>query len=110
VQICLRFNPNDSSELVTNGARRVYFWRLSVLPAVAAAAAAGGGGPAHAAASSAAAAALSYYSPPLVASDFRQAVGDFLASVFVPGSSQVCGIVAQVCGVLDMTIVLFVDQ
>lgn len=76
----VRFNPEDASELVTNGARRIYFWRVTLDGATEAAAPAGGG-------------VLSYYSPPRVAADFRQAgrVGDFLASAFVPGSTQVRG-------------------
>ena len=78
-QVWISFNPSNSSELVTNRARRVYFWRVP--PAAAAGPGGGDGG--------GTAPALAYYSPPLVASDFRQAVGDFLASVFVPRTSQV---------------------
>ncbi|GBF88525.1 hypothetical protein Rsub_01240 [Raphidocelis subcapitata] len=84
-QRCVRFNPEDATELVTNGARRVYFWRAprdgqaeAAAPAGRGGGGGGGEGPPL----------LSYYSPPLVATDFRQAVGDFLASVFVPGSTQ----------------------
>jgi hypothetical protein len=75
--VCVRFNPADTGELITNGARRALFWRL---PAAAAAAAAVPGG-------GESAPPLSCYSPPLAA--VRQPVGDFLASAFVPGSRQV---------------------
>lgn len=98
VQTWVRFSPDDPAELVTNGARRVYFWRAprgggepasqqtpAVAGTAAAVGAAGGGG------SSGGGAPVSYYSPPLVAADFRQAVGNFMASVFVPGTSQVRG-------------------
>eukprot|EP00878_Enallax_costatus_P028053 GHUV01030257.1.p1 GENE.GHUV01030257.1~~GHUV01030257.1.p1 ORF type:complete len:640 (+),score=169.39 GHUV01030257.1:876-2795(+) len=66
VQTCVCYNQNDMSELVTNGRRRSYFWR-SQLPG---------------------SKLISYYSPPLKASDFHQEVGDFVTSVFVPGSTQ----------------------
>lgn len=68
MQTCLCYNPDDISELLSNGKRRTYFWR-SQLPG---------------------SQLISYYSPPLRASDFHQEVGDFIASVFVPGTTQVC--------------------
>lgn len=67
VQSCVNYHQDDMSELVTNGKRRAYFWR-SQLPGTRL---------------------ISYYSPPLKASDFHQEVGDFMTSVFVPGSTQV---------------------
>lgn len=68
VQTRVCYNPNDTTELLTNGNRRTYFWR-SQLPG---------------------STLISYYSPPLRAADFHQEVGDFVASVFVPGTTQVC--------------------
>jgi hypothetical protein len=104
-QTWVRFSPDDPTELVTNGARRVYFWRAPPqLQQRAAAAAAASAVPATPGAPGAASqgavggsggrcteqlAPMSYYSPPLAAADFRQAVGAFLASVFVPGTTQV---------------------
>jgi hypothetical protein len=67
VQSRICYNPDDPSELLTNGKRRAYFWR-SQLPG---------------------SNLISYYSPPLRAGDFHQEVGDFVASVFVPGTTQV---------------------
>jgi hypothetical protein len=67
VQARICYNPDDPSELLTNGKRRAYFWR-SQLPG---------------------SSLISYYSPPLRAGDFHQEVGDFVASVFVPGTTQV---------------------
>eukprot|EP00775_Hariotina_reticulata_P011389 gene11389-11537_t len=65
-QLHVCYNPDDMTELLSNGARRAYFWR-SQLPGTRL---------------------LSYYSPPMRASDFHQAVGDYVTSVFVPGSKQ----------------------
>jgi hypothetical protein len=66
VQFSVRFNMNDSREIITNGKRRVYFWSHQYPSA-------------HR---------FKYYSPPLKSKDFKQPVGDFIASVFVPGSAQ----------------------
>ncbi|KAF8067275.1 CFAP251 [Scenedesmus sp. PABB004] len=65
VQAALAYNAADPGELVSNGPRRAYFWRWAP-------------GSPH----------LAYISPPLRAADFRQAVGDFVASTFVPGTTQ----------------------
>ena len=65
-QLSVRINMNKAGELVTNGRRRVYFWE-SQLPA---------------------APTFKYYSPPLRAKDFRQPIGDFIASTFVPETVQ----------------------
>lgn len=62
----VRFS-RDCSELVTNGRQRVYFW-ASQLPI---------------------SKAFNYYSPPLFASDFKQAIGQFTMSTFVPSTKQV---------------------
>jgi len=67
MQLHVCYNPDDITELLSNGARRAYFWK-SQLPGTTQ---------------------LSYYSPPLRASDFHQAVGNYVTSVFVPGSKQV---------------------
>jgi hypothetical protein len=67
VQTRICYNPDDPSELLSNGKRRAYFWR-SQLPG---------------------SNLISYYSPPLKAGDFHQEIGDFVASVFVPGTTQV---------------------
>ncbi|WIA32991.1 hypothetical protein OEZ86_006150 [Tetradesmus obliquus] len=66
VQSRICYNPDDPSELLTNGKRRAYFWH-SQLPG---------------------SSLISYFSPPLRAGDFHQDVGDFVASVFVPGTTQ----------------------
>lgn len=64
-QFALRFNTNNPRELVSNGRRRVYFW-----------------------ASHPGSTRFKYYSPPLRSKDFKQPVGDYVMSVFVPGSMQ----------------------
>lgn len=69
VQTCIAFHPDDPTELVTNGARRVLFWRQQQQPT--------------------ASQPMSCYSPPFRPTEFQQAVGDFVTSVFVPGTSQV---------------------
>eukprot|EP00798_Chlamydomonas_sp_ICE-L_P020374 gene20374-27144_t len=66
VQTTVKFNMNNLNELMSNGKRRVYFWS-------------------HQYPSSQR---LKYYSPPLRAKDFKQVVGDFTMSAFVPGSKQ----------------------
>ncbi|GFR40429.1 hypothetical protein Agub_g1003 [Astrephomene gubernaculifera] len=65
VQHSIRFSPNNPQELISNGRRRVYFWSWAP------------GSPR-----------FQYYSPPLRSRDFKQAVGDFVSSVFVPGTTQ----------------------
>jgi cilia- and flagella-associated protein 251 len=80
-QSTLSFNPADSTELISNGRRRAYFWRMHQVSTKDERA--GGCGD-----SCSGTALLSYYSPPLRAADFKQAVGDFLASAFVPGGVQ----------------------
>jgi hypothetical protein len=99
-QRCVRFNPGDALELVTNGKRRAYFWRVPEASAAGATAAPAGdtepplatvwAGDASAGTGPPTVLPMAYYSPPLIAADFRQPVGHFLASVFVPGSRQVC--------------------
>mmetsp|Transcript_12567 Transcript_12567/g.27123 ORF Transcript_12567/g.27123 Transcript_12567/m.27123 type:complete len:896 (+) Transcript_12567:296-2983(+) len=65
-QLAVRFNMNNPNELISNGKRRVYFW-MHQFPS------------SHR---------FKYYSPPLRAKDFKQSVGDFVMSTFVPGSTQ----------------------
>ncbi|KAL6765212.1 WD40-repeat-containing domain protein [Haematococcus lacustris] len=81
VQLSVRFNMNAHNELVTNGRRRVYFW-TSAPPS----------------------SRFKYYSPPLRSKDFKQSVGDFVASVFVPGSVQ------AVTGTSDGDLVVWDEQ
>jgi hypothetical protein len=69
IQSSIAFHPDDPTELVSNGARRVLFWRQQQQPA--------------------ANQPMSCYSPPFRPTEFQQAVGDFVTSVFVPGTSQV---------------------
>lgn len=66
MQTCVKFNPSNPRELISNGKRRVFFWQ-SCLPE---------------------AAAFKYYSPPLSSPDFKQKIGPFTTSVFVPGTTQ----------------------
>ncbi|ETL81296.1 hypothetical protein L917_18373 [Phytophthora nicotianae] len=63
VQHAVRFNTYDVRELVTTGRQRVIFWSW-------------------------AARTLLFYSPSLAQKDFRQIVGAFTQSLFVPDSAQ----------------------
>jgi WD40 repeat protein len=72
VQTCIAFHPDDPTELVTNGAKRVLFWRRQQQQQQATS-----NQP------------MSCYSPPFRPTEFQQAVGDFVTSIFVPGTSQV---------------------
>ncbi|KAL3674543.1 hypothetical protein V7S43_000491 [Phytophthora oleae] len=63
VQHAVRFNTYDVRELVTTGRQRVIFWSW-------------------------AARTLLFYSPSLAQKDFRQLVGGFTQSLFVPDSAQ----------------------
>ena len=83
----VRFNPADPSELVSNGKQRVYFWTLQQPYSSNAASA-------HTVQQSgsmqpSAAPLLKFFSPPLVAADFKQAVGQYTVSAFVPRTVQV---------------------
>lgn len=60
-QTCVRFNPSDTAELVTNGKERVIFWHA--FPD------------------------LMAYVPPLASKDFRHPVGSFTQSTFLLGQS-----------------------
>ncbi|POM69186.1 Microtubule-associated protein [Phytophthora palmivora] len=63
MQHAVRFNTYDVRELVTTGRQRVIFWSW-------------------------AARTLLFYSPSLAQKDFRQVVGAFTQSIFVPDSAQ----------------------
>lgn len=63
VQHAVRFNTYDIREIVTNGRQRVIFWNWQEQR-------------------------LLFYSPSLSQRDFRQVVGDFTMSLFVPDSKQ----------------------
>ena len=63
VQHSVAFNTGDIREIVTNGAERVIFWSWEARR-------------------------FDFYSPPLSQRDFKQVVGAFTKSVFIPDSSQ----------------------
>lgn len=63
VQTCVHFNTSDIREIVTNGKERVIFWNWEQRK-------------------------LNFYSPPLSQRDFKQSVGAFTQSVFIPDSTQ----------------------
>eukprot|EP00955_Chlamydomonas_euryale_P100305 365274-Chlamydomonas_euryale.AAC.9 len=110
IQTCVRFNMNNVNELMSNGKRRVYFWshqvctqpslvllptacscRLSVLDEACPRAATKSGPHVDMCATPSqfpSSHRFKYYSPPLRAKDFKQSIGDFTHSVFVPGSLQ----------------------
>mmetsp|Transcript_33102 Transcript_33102/g.55453 ORF Transcript_33102/g.55453 Transcript_33102/m.55453 type:complete len:898 (-) Transcript_33102:322-3015(-) len=79
VQTCVRFSQEDPSQIVTNGKQRVYFWRS------------------HLGVSRE----FKYYSPPVSARDFKQTIGDFTVSVFIPGTLM------AVSGTVDGDVVLW---
>jgi hypothetical protein len=83
-QHCIRFSVNSSQELISNGKRRVYFWSWAAAAGAAFAAVNSGSG----GSSSGPVGRFQYYSPPLRSKDFKQSVGDFVMSVFVPGTTQ----------------------
>ena len=62
VQTAVRFNPSDVREIITNGARQVFFWTWETE--------------------------FACYSPHLSRHDFRQAIGDFTVSAFLPSTTQ----------------------
>jgi WD40 repeat protein len=63
VQTCVRFNTSDIREIVTNGQQRVIFWNWEQRK-------------------------FNYYSPPLSQRDFKQSVGAFTQTIFIPESTQ----------------------
>eukprot|EP01064_Diplonema_japonicum_P027919 TRINITY_DN4168_c1_g1_i1.p1 TRINITY_DN4168_c1_g1~~TRINITY_DN4168_c1_g1_i1.p1 ORF type:complete len:927 (+),score=186.83 TRINITY_DN4168_c1_g1_i1:24-2783(+) len=62
LQTCVRFSTDDNHMLITNGEKRVVFWSWEEGD-------------------------LKYYSPPISSRDFKQQVGNFTQSVYVPGTS-----------------------
>eukprot|EP00899_Mesostigma_viride_P015439 jgi/Mesvir1/23897/Mv10681-RA.1 len=78
VQVCIRFNPEDCNEIVTNGKQRVYFWRWQP----------GGSRMQHS-------------MPQLSARDFKQSIGEFTVSCFVPGTAK------AVTGTVDGDIIVW---
>lgn len=75
-QTSVRFNPSDVREVVSNGAERVVFWNWQHRR-------------------------FKFYSPPLSQSDFKQEIGAFTQTVFIPESTQ------AVTGTADGDIVLW---
>ncbi len=61
-QILVRFHPEDGKLLVTNGTKRVIFWGWRENELVS-------------------------HAPPISSKDFRQPVGDFTYSTFIPGTT-----------------------
>mmetsp|Transcript_6084 Transcript_6084/g.15041 ORF Transcript_6084/g.15041 Transcript_6084/m.15041 type:complete len:941 (+) Transcript_6084:536-3358(+) len=64
IQTCVVFNKWDWHEVATNGKRRVFFWNWKDSSS------------------------FQFYSPALAAKDFKQKVGDFTQTIFLPESSQ----------------------
>ena len=61
LQTCIRFSPDDNHMIVTNGEKRVIFWSWEEGK-------------------------LKYYSPPISSRDFKQQVGNFTQSTYIPGT------------------------
>lgn len=64
IQMCVLFNTWDTHEIGTNGKRRVFFWTWDV------------GQP------------FQFYSPALAPRDFKQRIGDYTQTIFLPESTQ----------------------
>eukprot|EP00747_Dinoflagellata_sp_TGD_P162072 gnl/TRDRNA2_/TRDRNA2_179268_c0_seq1.p1 gnl/TRDRNA2_/TRDRNA2_179268_c0~~gnl/TRDRNA2_/TRDRNA2_179268_c0_seq1.p1 ORF type:complete len:1006 (+),score=189.41 gnl/TRDRNA2_/TRDRNA2_179268_c0_seq1:58-3075(+) len=64
IQTCVLFNAWDPHEIGTNGKRRVFFWTWDV------------GQP------------MQFYSPALAPRDFKQRIGDYTQTIFLPESTQ----------------------
>jgi len=78
MQTCLRFPTNRNTELVSNGKQRTFFWTPS--PSTGS---------------------LAFHSPPVRSRDFKQALGAFTQSAFIPRST------AAATGTSDGDIVLW---
>eukprot|EP00668_Euglena_longa_P012013 GGOE01014437.1.p1 GENE.GGOE01014437.1~~GGOE01014437.1.p1 ORF type:complete len:932 (-),score=199.66 GGOE01014437.1:205-3000(-) len=61
LQTCIRFSQDDNHLVVTNGLKRVIFWSWAE-------------------------GAWKYYSPPVSLRDFKQPIGDFTQSIYIPGT------------------------
>eukprot|EP00929_Paragymnodinium_shiwhaense_P051431 TRINITY_DN25883_c0_g1_i1.p1 TRINITY_DN25883_c0_g1~~TRINITY_DN25883_c0_g1_i1.p1 ORF type:complete len:959 (-),score=271.03 TRINITY_DN25883_c0_g1_i1:60-2936(-) len=64
IQVCVLFNTWDTHEIGTNGKRRVFFWTWDV------------GQP------------FQFYSPALAPRDFKQRIGDYTQTIFLPEATQ----------------------
>ena len=64
VQTCVLFNAWDVHEIGTNGKRRVFFWTWDLHQP------------------------FQFYSPALAARDFKQRIGDYTQTIFLPESTQ----------------------
>eukprot|EP00435_Cladocopium_sp_Y103_P035182 s1943_g9.t1 len=64
VQTCVLFNAWDTHEIATNGKRRVFFWTWDVEQP------------------------FQFYSPALTPRDFKQRIGDYTQTIFLPDSTQ----------------------
>ncbi|CAE7940774.1 CFAP251, partial [Symbiodinium sp. KB8] len=64
VQTCVLFNAWDTHEIATNGKRRVFFWTWDVEQP------------------------FQFYSPALAPRDFKQRIGDYTQTIFLPESTQ----------------------
>mmetsp|Transcript_42036 Transcript_42036/g.105703 ORF Transcript_42036/g.105703 Transcript_42036/m.105703 type:complete len:986 (+) Transcript_42036:60-3017(+) len=64
VQTCVLFNAWDTHEIGTNGKRRVFFWTWDVDQP------------------------FQFYSPALAPRDFKQRIGDYTQTIFLPDSTQ----------------------
>eukprot|EP00931_Biecheleriopsis_adriatica_P087095 TRINITY_DN61614_c0_g1_i1.p1 TRINITY_DN61614_c0_g1~~TRINITY_DN61614_c0_g1_i1.p1 ORF type:complete len:974 (-),score=211.56 TRINITY_DN61614_c0_g1_i1:77-2998(-) len=64
IQTCVLFNACDTHEIATNGKRRVFFWTWDVEQP------------------------FQFYSPALAPRDFKQRIGDYTQTIFLPDSTQ----------------------
>lgn len=64
VQTCVLFNAWDTHEIATNGKRRVFFWTWDMEQP------------------------FQFYSPALAPRDFKQRIGDYTQTIFLPESTQ----------------------
>jgi len=64
VQTCVLFNAWETHEIATNGKRRLFFWTWDI------------GQP------------FQFYSPALNSRDFKQRIGDYTQTIFLPESTQ----------------------
>jgi len=64
IQTCVLFNAWDTHEIATNGKRRVFFWTWDVEQP------------------------FQFYSPALAPRDFKQRIGDYTQTIFLPESTQ----------------------
>ena len=82
LQHSVKFSSDDPEEIMSNGLQRAYFWKYHIPSSNS----------------------FTYYSPPLNAKDFKQQIGDFTVSAFVPGTTQ------AVTGTVDGDVVIWEEQ